>query len=64
MSARGSEYIAPLVENPILILVPPPCHPCGSSSAAPALEEIVEEPTGAICEDLDTLLREVDMERV
>ena len=63
-SARGSKYVAPPVENPIPILVLAPCHPCDSSSVAPALEEIIEEPTGAICEDLDALLREADVERV
>ena len=63
-SARGSEYIAPPVENPIPIPVPVPCHPCGSSFTAPVLEEIVEEPAGAICKDLDALLREADVERV
>ena len=63
-STRGSEYLAPLVENPIPILVPAPCHPCGSSLVTPALEEIVEEPAGAICKDLDALLREADVERV
>ena len=63
-SAKGSKYVAPLVENLIPLLVPPPCHPCGSSSVAPVLEEIVEEPARAICEDLDALLREVDEERV
>ena len=63
-SARGSEYIAPPVENPIPIPVPAPCHPCGFSFTALVLEEIVEEPTGAICKDLDTLLREADVERV
>ena len=62
-SARGSEYVAPLVENLILLPVPPPCHPCGSSLVAPALEEIIEEPAGAICEDLDALLQEMDEER-
>ena len=62
-SARGSEYIAPLVENPIPIPVPTPCHPCGLSTVLPALEEITEEPTGAICNNLDALLREADMER-
>ena len=60
VSSRGSKYITPLVENPILLPVPPPCHPCGSSSVVPTLEEIVEECTGAICKDLDTLLREAD----
>ena len=64
VSARGSEYVASPVENPDLLPVPPPCHPCGLSSVVPALEEIVEEPASAICEDLDTLLREVDVERV
>ena len=63
-SARGSKYIAPPPENPIPIPVPAPYHPCGSSLAASALEEIVEEPAGAICEDLDALLREMDVERV
>ena len=62
--ARGSEDIAPPVENPIPILVPGPCHPCGPSSVASALEEITEEPCGAICDDLDALLREADVERV
>ena len=62
--ARGSKYIAPLVENPIPIPVPAPCHPCGSSFTAPVLEEIVKEPTRAICKDLNALLREVDVERV
>ena len=59
VSARGSEYIAPPVENPIPIPVPAPFHPCGLSFTAPVWEEIVEEPTGAICKDLDALLREV-----
>ena len=59
-SARGSKYIAPLVENPIPIPIPAPCYPCGLSTVLPALEEIPEEPTGAICEDLDALLREAD----
>ena len=62
-SARASKYVAPLLENPIPLPVPPPCHPCGSSTTAPALEEIVEEPTRAICEDLNALLREVDEKR-
>ena len=63
-STRGSEYVAPPVEIPILIPVPAPCHPCGLSLVAPAPGEIVEEPAGAICEDLNTLLREVDLGRV
>ena len=61
-SARGSKYIALPLENPIPIPVPAPCHPCGSSTALPALEETMEEPS-FICEDLDGLLREVDEER-
>ena len=61
-SARGSEYVAPPIENPILIPIPAPCHPCGLSTIFPALEEISEEPA-FICEDLDSLLREVDEER-
>ena len=63
-STRGSKYVAPPVENPIPLPVPPPCHPCGSSPVAPTLEEIVEEPARAICEDLDALLKEADEERV
>ena len=61
-SARGSKYIAPPIENPNPIPAPAPCCP-GSTTALPPLEEITEEPTGAICEDLDALLREVDEER-
>ena len=63
-SARASEYIAPPLENPVSLPVPLPCHPCSSSTTAPALEEIIEEPAGAICEDLNALLREADQERV
>ena len=63
-SARGSKYIAPPVENPTPILISAPCHPCGWCTVPPALEVITEEPTGAICDDLDALLREVDAERV
>ena len=62
-SARGSEYVAPPVENPIPIPIPAPCCP-GSTTVLPPLEEITEEPTGAICDDLDALLREVDEGRV
>ena len=61
-SARGSEYVAPPVKNLIPIPIPAPCC-LGSASALPLLEEITEEPTGAICEDLDALLREADEER-
>ena len=62
-SASASKYVAPLVENPIPLPVPPPCHPRSSSTTAPALEEIVKEPSGAICEDLNALLQEADVER-
>ena len=62
-SARASKYVAPPLENLVPLPVPPPCHPCGSSTTAPALEEIIEEPAGAICEDLNALLQEVDEER-
>ena len=63
--ARGSEYIAPPLENPIPIPIPAPVSSChlGSSTALPPLEEITEEST-FICDDLDGLLREVDEERV
>ena len=61
-SAQGSEYVAPPVENPIPISIPAPCHPCGSLTALPALEEITDEPT-FICDNLDGLLREADEER-
>ena len=39
--------------------IPAPCHSCSSSMVCPALEEIVEEPRDAICDELDVLLREV-----
>ena len=58
-SAPGSEFIAPPVENPIPIPVPAPCHPCGSYTVLPPLEEITEEAT-FICENLDGLLREAN----
>ena len=63
-SARGSKYVVPPVENPIPLPVPAPCHPCGSSLVVLALEETIEEAARAICKDLDTLLREADVERV
>ena len=62
-TARGSEYIAPPVENPIPIPVQAPCHPCGLLTVLLALEEITKEPS-FICEDLDALLRKVDEGRV
>ena len=58
-SARGSEYVAPPLENPIPIPIPAPCHPCGSLTALPALEKITEEPT-FIYDNLEGLLREAD----
>ena len=62
--AKESEYIAPPVENPIPIPVSVPCLPCSSSGTCPALEEIIEEPRNAICDNLDTLLREAEVGRV
>ena len=64
VSARGSEYVAPPVKNPIPIPIPAPASSCclGSGSALPPLEEITEEAT-FICEDLNGLLREADEER-
>ena len=63
-SSRASEYIAPPVKNSIPIPIPTPCHPCRLSVTCPALEEIVEEPRDAICDNLDVLLREVEVEGV
>ena len=52
--------MAPPIKNPIPILVPAPATCClGSTSTLPPMEEISKEPT-FICEDLDSLLREVD----
>ena len=59
-SAPGEEYVAPPIENPIPIPVPAPTTCClSSTSALPPMEEISKEPA-FICEDLDSLLREVD----
>ena len=59
-SARGSEYTAPPVENPIPLPVPTPAACClGPTTTFPPMEEISEEPT-FICNNLDSLLREVD----
>ena len=63
VSAHGSKYVAPPLESSIPIPVPAPCHPCGSSTALPALEEITKEST-FICDNLDALLREADEGRV
>ena len=64
-SAREDEYVVPLVENsiPLLIPAPAPCCLGEHSTTLPALEEIFEEPS-FICEDLDGLLREADEGRV
>ena len=53
-SAHGSKYMAPPLENPILIPIPALASSCclGSGTALPPLEEITEEAT-FICEDLD-----------
>ena len=62
-SARGSEYTAPPIENPITIPVPTSSSCClGPTATLPPMEEISKEPA-FICEDLDGLLREVDEER-
>ena len=53
-----------MTENLIPLPVPAPCHPCSSSMVCPALEEMVEEPREAICNELDDLLRESKVERV
>ena len=59
-SVREDEYVAPLVENSIPLLIPAPAPCCqGSHTTLSALEEITEEPS-FICEDLDGLLREAD----
>ena len=63
-SAKGSEYVAPPVENLIPVPVPAPCHPCTLSGTYSTLEEIVEEHREAICDDRDALLREAEVERV
>ena len=63
--ARGDEYVAPPVENPIPIPVPALASSCCLGFVAaplPPMEEITEEAT-FICDDLDGLLREADEER-
>ena len=59
-SVREDEYVAPLVENsiPLLITAPAPCC-LGPTTTLPPMEEIAEEPA-FICEDLDGLLQEAD----
>ena len=64
-SARGDEYVAPPIKNPIPIPIPALASSCCLGSVAarlPPMEEITEEAT-FICEDLDGLLREDDEER-
>ena len=63
-SVREDEYVAPPVENsiPLPVCAPAPCC-LGPTTTLPPMEEITEEPA-FICEDLDSLLREVDEGRV
>ena len=62
-SARGSEYTAPPVKNPIAIPIPTLASCCLAPTATlPPMEEISKEST-FICDNLDSLLREVDEER-
>src|ERR1700743_3752796 len=62
-SAAGEEYVAPPVENSIPLPVPTLATCClYPTTTLPPMEEIAEEPA-FICEDLDSLLREVDEER-
>ena len=59
-SVREDEYVTPPVENSIPLPIPAPAPCClGPTTTLPVLEEITEEPA-FICEDLDSLLREVD----
>ena len=60
MADDKDEYIAPPVENsiPLPIPAPPPCC-LAPTTTLPLMEEISEEPVFS-CEDLDSLLREVD----
>ena len=64
-SVWEDEYVAPPVENSMLIPIPALVSSCCLGSVAaplPPMEEITEEAT-FICEDLDGLLREADEER-
>ena len=56
-----NEYVAPPVENSILLPIPAPAPCCQGdhNTTLPALEEITEE-LSFICEDLNSLLREAD----
>ena len=63
VSARGSKYVAPPIKNLILIPIRTPAACCLSpTTTLPPMEEISEEPT-FICDNLDSLLREVNEER-
>ena len=63
-SARGSEYTAPPLENPVPLPIPTLAGCClAPTTTLPPMEEICEEPT-FICDDLDSLLREADKGRV
>ena len=62
-SARGSEYTAPPIENPIPLPIPTPATCClGPTTTLPPMEEIYEE-LAFICDNLNGLLREADKER-
>ena len=62
-SAKGDEYVAPPIENPIAIPIPTPASCClAPTTTLPHMEEISEEPA-FICDNLDGLLREADKER-
>ena len=58
--ARGSEYTAPPIKNPIPLPIPTltTCF-LGPTTTLPPMEEIFEE-LAFICDDLDGLLREAD----
>ena len=65
-SVREDEYVAPPIENSLPIPIPTLASSCCLGSVAaplPLMEEITEEAT-FICDDLDSLLREADEERV
>ena len=59
-SVAGEEYMAPPIENSILLPIPALASCClALTTTLPPMEEISEEPA-FICEDLDSLLREAD----
>ena len=59
-SVREDEYITPPVENSVPLPIPAPAPCClGSHTTLSPMEEIAKEPA-FVCEDLDSLLREVD----